>query len=458
MRQELLLELPEQEQPPSGSVTVAEAEPAPKLKAIERRQCCFRVIDIEELVPADHKARAVWQLSGRLDLSGFGEHLRSREGRAGAPAWDPRLLVSIWVYAYSEGIGSAREIERLMEYEPGLMWLSAMQEVNHHTLSDFRTGHREALEAVFADLLMVLEQAGVVQLDRVMHDGTKIRAQAGADTLRRQATLETRLEQARQLVAELGAAEEGQERRAAARRRAAAEALARLEHAAQELEKFQHERRPSERADTRVSLSEPEARVMKHGDHALAPSYNAQITTESGAKVIVGAMLTQSSSDAAALQPALQAVEARLGRKPNQVVVDGGYTTAANIVAASEQGLDLIGSLGDQAGRKAGALKAHGIDAAFGPEAFVADATAKVLRCPAGNTLVRIGQSTKRGKRYEQYRAEARVCANCEFRARCSPGQKGRTVSLLRWEDPRLVAFRQKMETEEANPSSSRRR
>jgi transposase len=140
-----------------------------------------------------------------LNLSRFEEPLKTRQGAAGRAAWDPRLLVSVWVYSYSEGISSAREIERWMEWEPGLRWLSGgFDQVNHHTLSDFRVAHREALEELFVQMLSLLQTEGLLSLERVMHDGTKIRTQAGGDTFRREKTLREHLQEARRVVAAMG--------------------------------------------------------------------------------------------------------------------------------------------------------------------------------------------------------------------------------------------------------------
>ena len=91
-----------------------------------------------------------------------------------------------------------------MEWEPGLQWLSGLEKINHHTLSDFRVEHKQALDELFAQLLAMLESAGVVSLEQVMHDGTKIRALAGADSFRREKTLRERLREARALVAQMG--------------------------------------------------------------------------------------------------------------------------------------------------------------------------------------------------------------------------------------------------------------
>ena len=166
----------------------------PKVKTIDRKQSLLVPLDVEALVAPDHKVRAIWELAGKMNLSRFEEQMVSVEGKAGRPSWDPRLLVSVWVYSYSEGINAAREIERLMQWEPGLLWLAGLGVVNHTTLSDFRVRHQKALEEVFAQLLALLEEGGFVDLETVMHDGTKIRAQAGADTFRRQAARE-KLEQ-----------------------------------------------------------------------------------------------------------------------------------------------------------------------------------------------------------------------------------------------------------------------
>ncbi len=75
------------------------------------------------LIGLDHPARAIWELTGKLDLGKFYEPVVSAQGLAGRRGWDPRLLLSIWLYAYSKGESSSRAVAREMEYEPGLMWL-----------------------------------------------------------------------------------------------------------------------------------------------------------------------------------------------------------------------------------------------------------------------------------------------------------------------------------------------
>ncbi len=66
-----------------------------------------------------------------------------------------------------------------MSHEPGLRWLAAGLEINHHTLGDFRVGNQEALEELFGQFLALLDTAGLVDLSTLLHDGTKIKAVAG---------------------------------------------------------------------------------------------------------------------------------------------------------------------------------------------------------------------------------------------------------------------------------------
>src|SRR5204862_6906455 len=127
-----------------------------RLKPIDRRQMVMRTIDMERLVAADHPVRAIWEMLGQEDLSPFMRGVRAVEGRPGQATVDPRLLASLWIYAYSEGISSARELSRLCEYEPGCQWLTAMGTVNHHTLSDFRVEHKGALDGLFVEVLGLL--------------------------------------------------------------------------------------------------------------------------------------------------------------------------------------------------------------------------------------------------------------------------------------------------------------
>lgn len=450
------MEMPEQPVRPLAAAQAGVEVRKAKVKPIDREQGLLRPVIVDELVAPDHKVRAIWDLTGQLDLSLYQAKIRSLEGQAGRAAWDPRLLLSVWLYAYSEQVTSAREIEGLMAYEPGLMWLAGLGEVNHHTLSDFRAKHPEELKKLLAELLAMLSVEGYVKLECVAHDGTKIRAQAGGDSFRRGPTLEKEIAKAQQMVEELeGEAETGQAenaRRKAARERAGRERSERMKLAADELKKIRAGKGSElEREQARVSLTEPEARTMKHGDNAIAPSYNVQISTDAEETIVVGMHLTQCGSDSGSLGAAMEEVKETMGRYPEQVVADGGFTNQATIAAMRESGIEFYGSLPEVEVRQAAAMKSAGIDPAFAPSFFQMQPENKMLQCPAGKMLEYVRQSRKRNQTYFQYQAQASDCRGCEYQKRCCPRpEQGRLVSIRMTENAEVAAFREKMKTEAA--------
>jgi len=426
-----------------------------RLKPINREQMVLRPVDVEALVPEDHEVRAIWEFVGRLDLSRYYEDIEVIEGEAGRPALDPRLMISLWIYAYSKGIGSAREVSRLCEYDPAYQWLTGMEPINYHTLSDFRVVHKEALDDLFTEVLGLLSAEGLISLERVMHDGTKVKACAGADTFRREERVRRHLEAARQQVEQMGdprLAEEVSPRVAKARQRAAREKKERLELALEELERIRAcKSSQEEKQEVRVSMTDPQARVMKQSDGGYAPSYNAQISTDAKEKVIVGVGVSQCGSDYEELVPGAEKVEETMGRVPEQMVTDGGFVSRENILAMKEKGIDFIGPMGVGVAQSAGQMKRRGVDPSFYPEAFHYDALSDTYRCPGGESLRPDGEEKRPGRTNYKYRASAADCQKCIFKGKCCPQNEMMGRAIVRGvDDPVVVAHKQKMETDEA--------
>ena len=409
-------------------------------------------VDVEQLIEEHHPARGIWEVTQGLELSEYEAAIRTRQGEAGRAAWPPQLLIAVWLYGYSQGVSSARELERQMEYEPGLLWLTGMQVINHHTLSDFRIEHGEALTDLFTQMLVVLSDAGLVRMRLVAHDGTKIRAQAGVDSFRREATLRQKLEAARQLVEEDPQSDGGgSQRQRAAQQRARRERMERAESALEQLHKIQAKLQEAKKERARVSSSEAEARQMKHGDHAIAPSYNVQLSTDADSGVIVGVQLSQSAEDSHELQPAMEEIRKNLARSPEQVVADGGFTNRDSIHQMAAAGIDFYGSLPDPKERAEAAMKSHGIDPKFAPHFFILQPETRTAQCPAGQPMKYLRRHKKRGDYYESYRASAADCVACVFQKQCCPNNaaKGRIVSFRGQEPAVIAAFRKKMSSAE---------
>jgi transposase len=163
---------------PASLLATPETERQPRLKFVNRNQLLLRTVDVDQLLERDHLVRAIWELTARLDLSSFTADVDSVEGVAGRPAFDLRLLISLCVCAYSEAVSSAREIERRCAYHPAYQWLTGCEVINHHTLSDFRIQHQEALDALFALVLGVLSTRTSDHLgtgDACWHENKRVR-------------------------------------------------------------------------------------------------------------------------------------------------------------------------------------------------------------------------------------------------------------------------------------------
>jgi len=426
------------------------------IRHVNRQQMTWRAVDVERLIGEDHPARAIWGLVGRLDLSRFYEGIESSAEEGGRPAFDPQLLISLWVYAYSLGIGSAREVARRCEYDPAFQWLTGLDEVNYHTLADFRVEKQKELDELFTQVLAALSKEGLITLEQVMQDGTKIKAQASVRSYRAEETIREHLERARDRVAEMGDPrnEETNPRTKQARERARREQQERLENALQELEKLQ-ERKQGEKAKSkvRVSSSDPQARVMHHSDGGLTLSYNAQISADAAHGLIVGVAVTQEVNDCRQLLPAVDRLEARLKKKPQQMVADTGYTTRETIEAMAKREIDFLGSMVEEKKRGWPALER------LPPTAFVYDRERDCFVCPEGKLLGYEGRHTKKkGFTYYRYEAEWRDCQNCARKPQCCPENQKQGRSVVRGEESAAVlAFQKKMSSEAAQAQYRRR-
>ena len=289
----------------------------------------------EETLEASHPARVLWRVLETLDLGGFERGVRSVAGRAGRPTHSPRMLLCLWLYGISRGIGSAREIARRVKDERAFQWIAGDVPVSHDVLRDFRVAHAEALNELMTNVLGALVQKKLVTLERVAVDGTRVRASASAPSFRREASLLACREQARlHLEAVLATARES------GRERAAAKSFeARVEAAIATVAEL----REAGREDPRASTTDPEARVMKMPDGGFRPAYNIQLAVEGselgGARTIVGVRVTQQGNDYDGLDALTDDVHARTGLSPTVVLADGGFASHRGIEALATRGV-----------------------------------------------------------------------------------------------------------------------
>jgi transposase len=327
------LPLPDNAQAVAAKTAVTKVVQSARARVIlpNRNQIELRPMDLESLLAQGHRARLVWAWVERQDLSAMYAAIKVREGGVGRSAIAPQILLALWLYATLEGVGSARQLSRLVLEHDAYRWISGGVQVNHHSLSDFRVAHGAALDELLSTSVAALMSAGAVKLERVAQDGVRVRADAGAASFRRKGSLQDNLEVAqarvRQLKEQLDAdPAQDSRRKAAAQQRARREMEQRVQQALDRLPELQEiKRRNGGKSEARASTTDAQASVMKMADGGFRPAYNAQFASDCDAQVIVGVEVSTSGTDMAQLAPMVDQVEQRLGQVPAQWLVDGGY-------------------------------------------------------------------------------------------------------------------------------------
>jgi transposase len=327
---------------------------APRVVEADRSQLQLRPFDLDSTIPQDHRARLLWRAVETLDRRAFYERIKSRVGTAGRPPGDPKVFVALWLYATTDGVGSAREVERLCKEHRAYRWLCGGVAVNYHTLSDFRVDHGTALDDLLTQTIAVLRARKLIELTRVAQDGLRVRASAGSGSFRRKKKLTHYLKEARaQVEAVKQLAEDAalNARQKAARDRAAREREERVKEALVALKEVESKRcveytggrKP--KGEPRGSMTDPEARKMRMANGGFSPGYNVQFATDAAQGVIVGVSVTNNGSDSGQAPPLIEQIAKRTGRRPKDYLVDAAYTDKASVAALDAMDVTLYGSV-----------------------------------------------------------------------------------------------------------------
>jgi hypothetical protein len=272
----------------------------------------------------------------------------------GHPPAAPELLVALWLWATVEGVGSARQLDRLCTEHPAYRWLCGGVSMNYHTLADFRTEHAELLDRLLADSVAALVSEGLVELDVLAQDGLRVRAAAGAGSFHRRPKLQEMAAAAAARVARLRQEAErdpaaGERRQQAAQQRAARERQERIDAALDRMKALEAERdrraksnkaQVEKQKEPRASTTDAEARTIKMADGGFRPAYNLQIVSEPNSQIIVAVDADTTGSDHGLARCGLEQVAAH-AIKPADYLADGGFTKHQDIEWAHHAGIRL---------------------------------------------------------------------------------------------------------------------
>jgi transposase len=379
---------------------------------------------LDDLLVDDHRARIVWSVVDMLDLSRFEASIAARGSDPGRAATDPRILIALWLYASLEGVGNGRGIARLCECHDAYRWLCGGVSLNYHTINDYRVDHGEALDELFTRMIALLVKQELVDVARVAQDGVRIRANASAASFRSSSSLQRLHAEAREHLdalkqqndPALSAQQQAKRLADAADRKARLDEVFRqlpLQEAAQQ--KAAKRSGLAEKRKTRLSTSDPDARIMKMPGGDFRPAYNVQLAADVTSRAIVGVTVTHAGADAQQSAPMRGQVEKRSGQKVKEQLLDGGYAALDAIDKAESDGVTIYAPVNPP--RKAGndryARKPTDTDQTFAWRTRMATDEAKAIYKQRGATIETInGDLTEhRGLRRFPVRGSPKV--NC---------------------------------------------
>jgi transposase len=314
----------------------------------DRAQLRWDVVDLDSQLPDDHRARLVWAFVEGLDLSEVYDRIKARDEVAGRPATDPPVVLAVWLYATLEGIGSARAIDRLCQQHAAYRWLCGGAPINHDLLATFRRENAGLLDRLLTQSVTGLIAEKLITLEELAIDGTKVRACAGRGSMSKRKRLESIEKAVAERVAELkseldkdpGEPERRRKKRAL---QAAEERSRRVERARQKLAALtqeqavrakRHAKEEAEKGEPKVSVSDPEVRVMRLADGAVAPAWNVLVATSNG--FIVGIDPTDRRNDSGLATGVVEQIAQRSNRVPQRLLADTRAMTQDDIVQLGE--------------------------------------------------------------------------------------------------------------------------
>lgn len=335
--------------------------PAVRVREPKREGQEIVFVVAEDSLPLSHPARLLWTALGDFDLSAFVVDAKAVAHTAGRRVYSPRMMLTLWGYALSEGVVHARQIARLIQRDVSYRWIVGDVDVARTRISHFLGRHREALIDLLADVLGALMDAGLLWLPthRLAQDGTKIRADAAVGSFRTAEGLADCRDRAeRHLKAVLATADEPavSERSQEARERGAMDVLDRIKAATAAAAEVAARRAashdPKSKATAKGSTTDPDARLMRMADGAVAPAHNVQFATlgdpAGGPVAIVGVRVTDQGNDKGSLAPMRAIVSELTGHTPDEVLADPDHATVAELTWAVDAGYSIISRVPDR--------------------------------------------------------------------------------------------------------------
>jgi len=355
-----------------------------------------------EMIPQDCDVRPFKQMMSELDYKRLNNSY-SEKGRQSYPA---HIMVKLLVYAYSNGIRSSREIEKLAKYDVRYMWLCDNHKPDHNTICRFRKDKYEYLTELFAKSIVLCEKSGLVSLECVAVDGSKFESNTSKKSIYGKEEIEASRRLAEKILYEADEVDNTEENDTDGDkddRRKKAEELNSKAGKAEEALKSSGKKT--------VSLTDPESRMMKT-QNGKKSCFNIQMAVDVSSGVIVHSSVTNLENDHRQLPGILGDIYEKVGSYPGTVLADTGYCDDVNFGFVRENNINALIPV-----QKHKSEKENRNNPFYGKN-FDYCKDRDVLICPGKRelTFTKIRKNAH-GSYYREYIITG--CGDCEFCAEC---------------------------------------
>ena len=384
---------------------------------------------VEDFVGPENAVRVIEAFVEGLDLAKLGFPLLD-EGLPGARAYDPKVVLKLFLYGYLHRVRSSRELERATRCNLEVIWLLRRLTPDHWTINDFRREHRTRFKELFREFNLLCGKLELFSKELIALDGTflkgvnnparnftkgkleKLLEAIDERTERYLATLETGDQEAeRQGQGAVGGPQGKGKKEAPAK--PLRDQLAQLQEERQKYAELLEQLRAE--PGQQISLTDPESRLLHKGGQSVV-GYNAQIAVEGEHHFIVAQEVTRDPNDTQQLAPMAEAASAALGAESLTALADGGYYNLEQLQRCAAQKI-VAHVPAPKPARVAG-------DGTYPDTSFRYDAQADAFHCPQGQELPRHKDTQKPGgggTRKVYYSTSA--CRHCPVREACTKGE-----------------------------------
>ena len=401
------------------------------LRPFSREQSWLLPPSLDEMVPDDHSARFVAAFVDSLDLHAWAElGIEVVGDPMGAPAYDPRCLLSVWVYGFVSGVRSSRKLEAACREQLPYLWLTGFQRPDHNTLWRFYEGHRAQMKGLLKRTVKTAVRLGLVDLAVQALDWSKIAGNAAKERSFDEAGLKKLLARTDEAIADLEAQNRtGGDPVPARLPRELKQARVLREQVEAALKQVGAEEGPRH-----INLTDAEAGLMK-GRQGMVAGYNGQAvvsplatdTAKGTGLLITAAEVVNEADDHAQAMPMLREAEEMTGRKAGVSLLDGGYHSGTNLEACKEEGYKVLMPEAQDRARQS----------PYHKDRFQYDAESNSYSCPKGQKLIYIGIKRRNGRPEARiYRCKGSLCRACPAFGQCTKGnhRRGREIEVSPYE------------------------